>query len=193
MAKNKEPSKTELLARCTQRCEESFARWDELYKNGGSDPFYADGGNLNLVRNQITYCLKEIIELCKELNCALPAVTAREIPPEVDNDYMANKEGILKDAKKALRALLRHSDYKRLLALRGNYSEKELNKIHYTTVVGYVSRLEEAIASSDYLTMRLYRNYARYIEAIESCLRKSAELTPEHVQLSLFDMLSFTS
>ena len=35
--------------------EADFERWNELYSKGGRDPLYADGANLNLVRNRIIY------------------------------------------------------------------------------------------------------------------------------------------
>lgn len=31
----------------------SFERWEHLKEYGGSDPFYSDGVNMNLVRNHI--------------------------------------------------------------------------------------------------------------------------------------------
>ena len=33
--------------------EERFERWDRLKKEGGSDPFRADGSNMNMVRAYI--------------------------------------------------------------------------------------------------------------------------------------------
>lgn len=35
--------------------ESDYARWNELFTKGGSDPSWSDGVNLNLVRNQIIY------------------------------------------------------------------------------------------------------------------------------------------
>ena len=63
--------------------ENSFTKWDELFKNGGSDPFWADGANLNLVRNHIIY-YKE--QLAKQENTlfGLPEIYYRETPPEID-------------------------------------------------------------------------------------------------------------
>lgn len=190
MVEHKEPNKPELLTRYVQECEERFVRWDELYKNGGSDPFGTDGANLNLVRNHIMWYKDKIAELCKEFACELSQVSIRETPPKVDNNYMANADSIIRDAKKAFRVMSRHPSYKKLLSIKSNYSEDELDKISYPAVVGYVSSLEKAIASFDLVAMRRYRNYATYIKAIDSCLMKSKELTPKYVQLSLFDVLT---
>ena len=39
----------------TAALENEYAQWDELFTKGGSDPFWTDGSNLNLVRNHIIY------------------------------------------------------------------------------------------------------------------------------------------
>lgn len=41
---------------------ESFAQWENLKEHGGSDPFYADGTNMNLVRNHIMYYKNRMVE-----------------------------------------------------------------------------------------------------------------------------------
>ena len=42
--------------------EADFRRWDYLMENGGTDPFYPDGSNLNMVRRQIAI----VKEKCEE-------------------------------------------------------------------------------------------------------------------------------
>lgn len=41
---------------------EAFERWEYLKEYGGSDPFYADGINMNLERNHIMYYKNKIVE-----------------------------------------------------------------------------------------------------------------------------------
>ena len=45
----------ELLHSYDEKILDSQKRWNYLKKNGGSSPFYADGCDLNLVRNHIIY------------------------------------------------------------------------------------------------------------------------------------------
>ena len=45
-----------------EELEKAYAQWESLYKQGGSDPFYPDGVNLNLVRNHILYFKRQIEE-----------------------------------------------------------------------------------------------------------------------------------
>ena len=83
--------------------EESYARWECLYEYGGSDPFYEDGVNLNLVRNHIIY-YKQILE--KENNLfGLPDAYYRELPPKVDIRYMARPDEIRANAAIAMRKI----------------------------------------------------------------------------------------
>ena len=61
MARKKEfKDVRQLLA---ENLEKAYERWDLLYKNGGSDPFWCDGTNLNLVRNHILYYREQCEEV----------------------------------------------------------------------------------------------------------------------------------
>lgn len=83
--------------------EQDFAHWDSLYKNGGQDPFWADGANLNLVRARIIGRKQEIVEECPLL--AGMGICSREIPPVVPDDYMARPDEIRDNAKKRRNSL----------------------------------------------------------------------------------------
>ena len=104
----------ETLERLTEECLDSFARWDDLYRNGGQDPFWADGTNLNLVRNHIIYYKREIQELCETEGIFKPDVFYRELPPEVDDNYMAKSEQIRQEAVSILSRQTESNEYNRL-------------------------------------------------------------------------------
>lgn len=70
--------------------EKSINEWSNIKANGCSDPNWADGCNMNLVRNHITYYKKQIEELCEENHIELPSEYFLPTPPEVDNGYMAD-------------------------------------------------------------------------------------------------------
>lgn len=40
--------------------ENDYARWDELFTKGGSDPFWSDGVSLNMVRDRIIACKAQL-------------------------------------------------------------------------------------------------------------------------------------
>lgn len=61
-----------------ERLEDSFCRWDKELLSGGSDPYYTDGQNMNLLRNHIIsakYDMKEAGEF--------PEIYHRKIPTAV--------------------------------------------------------------------------------------------------------------
>lgn len=184
------PSAEERLKDAIASCEERHRHWHELYANGTSDPFWADGVNLNLVHNHIRYYNKIIKECCDELGQDYPEVYCREIPQKVDPSYIAQKDRIVKDAKTALDKLTSHPSYPELLRLKAALSPQQLEKIFYPAVVGYVTGLRHSIEKNDYITMRRYRRYEHYIESFESCLQRAKELEPESFQLSIFDMMT---
>lgn len=72
-----------------EQLENEFARWDYLYQHGGSDPFYPDGVNLNLVRNYIIYAKRHVAEAASD--CELPEIYYRDTPPEVDTNLNRSK------------------------------------------------------------------------------------------------------
>lgn len=94
--------------------------WKYINKNGCNDPFWADGSNMNLVRNHIIYYKKQIREICEEYNLQIPGEVYIPTPPEVDENYMAN----LKQRERVNR-LRREGD--KLTTKKNNYSEEQLS------------------------------------------------------------------
>ena len=83
--KVKEPSEAAMRAELGRE----FDRWNEIARNGCSDPFWADGVNLNLVRNHILYHYRQLAERgFVQMDLFGEPVGERPIPPQVDNDYM---------------------------------------------------------------------------------------------------------
>lgn len=64
--------------------------WTHINENGCNDPFWPDGCNLNLTRNHIISYKRDIAELCEKTGMTLPEEYFLKVPPEVDNNYMAN-------------------------------------------------------------------------------------------------------
>lgn len=69
---------------------QSIQHWKDINQNGCNDPFWADGCNMNLVRNHIIYDKCQLENMCREKSCPLPEEYYFPTPPEVDNHYMAN-------------------------------------------------------------------------------------------------------
>lgn len=105
-------SKKNNLDEAIKRLERSFKDWDSLYNYGGSDPFWADGFNLNLVRNHILSAKKEIEkELGLENKSSFPEIYFKETPEVVDNEYMATPFKILDKGNQVVNALEKNPDF----------------------------------------------------------------------------------
>lgn len=75
---------------CCQSIHREIERWKAINQNGCRDPFCPDGYNMNLVRNHIIYYQSKIHEICTGNQLPLPEEYYLSIPPEVDDNYMAN-------------------------------------------------------------------------------------------------------
>ena len=150
--------------------EESFARWEHLYEYGGSDPFYEDGVNLNLVRNHIIY-YKQILEKENSL-FGLPEVYYRELPPEVDIRHMARPDEIRANALIAMQRIDEDENLAFAREQSRNLNEKQLKQLSVPAVIGYAENLRTAIAEDDLVKMRRYEHPEQYLEAFSSLAEK---------------------
>lgn len=74
--------------------ERQFARWDEINEHGCNDPFWADGVNMNLVRNHIIYNYRLLREKLENIQLSLfdtgmDMTNERPVPPKVPDNYMS--------------------------------------------------------------------------------------------------------
>ena len=174
----------------------SFERWEYLKEHGGSDPFYADGGSLNLVRNHIIYYKQQMVEEYGRDYEKYPEIFYRELPPEVDNNYMARAGEIKDGAAQALESYISDPNFHYLLANKDMLTEKEAKQISLYNVLGYASGLAKAIKDGDLITMRRHTNGLGYQESFARCAaqmmkiidekRKEPEQAQGYGQLSLF-------
>ena len=158
------------------KLEESYARWEYMYENGCTDPFYEDGVNLNLVRNHII-CYKGMLEKENSL-FGLPDVYYRDLPLEVDSKYMARPDEIRANAAIAMQRIDEDESLKFVREQSRNLNEKQLKQLCVTAVIGYAENLRTAIAEDDLVTMRRYEHPDHYLEAFRSLAEKigSAEV-----------------
>lgn len=83
----KKKTAAEELKELVEDCVERYARWTNLRINGGSDPFWSDGVNLNLVRNHIKYAKHQIKAHCATHGLVIPAIYYKALPPKMPNDF----------------------------------------------------------------------------------------------------------
>lgn len=151
--------------------ENDYARWDKLFTEGGSDPSWADGVNLNLVRSQLLYDKEQ---LAKQENSlfGLPDVYYRETPPEVDNDYMAHPDEIRENARKAMEIIDADENLKFVRDQFPSLSEQQRKQWCLPAIINYAENLRRAIAADDLIIMRRYEHPEHYLESFESAAIK---------------------
>lgn len=153
-----------------------YDRWEHLYQHGGSDPFWADGCNLNLVRNHIIYYKKRLEEEKR-----FPNIYYRETPPEVDNSYMARVDEILLNSAKSLATYKDDANYQFLIANIASLSKKEAESISCGGVLGYVTSVESYLSefceksererTDALIYLRRHENPSGYLESFARCRR----------------------
>ncbi len=154
--------------------ENSFKRWDDCYENGGSDPFWHDGYNLNIIRRNILF-YKMKIEEEYDLD-AYPEIYHRDTPSEVPDDYMANADAIRVGAQKALALYLEDENYLYLWESKGKIPQKAAEKLSLKSILGCTTGLEYAILADDLLVMRRHGNAAGYLSSLEFCAERVREM-----------------
>ena len=159
-------------------------RWTYLYTHGGSDPFWPDGMGLFLKRNHI---LNDRLHIEQTMSPEeYPEIYYKEVPPEVDRDYMARPDEIRAAAKASLARYKADQNYQYILQHQDDFTPKTKQKLYIESVLGYVSGLEYSIKQDDLVAMRRHERPDGYLESFESCVRRMQETPVEDVQISLF-------
>lgn len=103
--------------------KKEYEHWESAYRNGLYDPFWPDGTNLNLTRNHIIYYKRQMEQLAGAerrnlFGDDLPVIYYKELPPEVDNNYMANPDKIRQRAKEQIALYEEDENFQYLLQIK---------------------------------------------------------------------------
>lgn len=167
-----------------------YARWRELRDRGGTDPFWPDGVNMNLVRNHILYWKRMIEENLQEAE--YPEEYFLDIPPEMDNNFMAHPDRIRDKAIAALKTIKENPDY---VFLRREMRNQTKQNAQIFNAVRYVDGYQDAIRRDDLVVMRRIAPDL-YADRFKNA-RKEYEETKNHSgaelhlgQLTIFDFIN---
>lgn len=171
--------------------EKTYRRWEHYRDDGGSDPSWPDGVNMNLLRNRAFYFKNEIQQFCEENGLSIPDICRRPAPPETPNDYMARRGEIADHARESLARYEVNPDYLYLLENREKLNEAEQKIICVSNIIRYVSALKDAITRNDFVYMRRHEHSECYIRSFQNCAERMREILAgrdraENAQLSLF-------
>lgn len=177
----------ETVEELTEMLEERYERYEFVLENGSNDPFWADGINLNLIRNHIIYYKSRLKEMI--LSDELPEVYHRKTPDKVDQDYMAHADKIRSNAVAALNKL---NSYEHLDELKDAYlylNQKELCDSGILIAVNRVNGLSQAIKDDDLVEMRcLSRDPDQELKNLNMTYENLCQIKAEEKQISLFEM-----
>lgn len=165
--------KTMTIRDVQKSLDDCYEQWDHLYQYGGQDPFWPDGVNLNLVRNHIVYYKQLLIELQTSaeeeqlslFSCAL-TTDNRPVPPEVDDNYMAQTELIRTNAIQTYHRLQEDPATQYILSVKGVGAIEE-KQLHKSAFINYFRTLESAINQDDFVAMRRYQNAEYWIAVFQ--------------------------
>lgn len=189
LAKNKTPTKEELSKLLSERYE----RWNHIKEHGSNDPNWADGSNMNLVRNHILYYKKQCEELLLEDD--YPEEYHLETPPKFDMNYIAREEEIRERAILTLSEYKRDKNYKYLISVVNSLSQKQKDSTNIDNLIKYVKFMEKSIVQDLLVDMRrqgrsayMKESFAKCREKIESMNVVEEQKVTEPQQLTLFGM-----
>lgn len=189
MAKNKKPTKEELSKLLSERYE----RWNHIKEHGSNDPNWADGSNMNLVRNHILYYKKQCEEFLKEND--YPEEYYLETPSRIDMNYMAKEQEIREKAILTLSEYKRDKNYKYLISVVNSLSQKQKDNTNVNNLIKYVTFMEKSIVQYMLVDMRRQGRAAYLKEAFAKCRREIESMRAvedqeaiKPKQISLFDM-----
>ena len=160
--------------------KQDYARWNDIYENGCSDPSWEDGINLNLVRAHILINKNTLREICADEE--LPELYFKEEPPIVDGAYMARKEEILQKAKEYYETCINEDSWKQIEEIAPHLDPN--NSEHRKILSSYsrITHLKKSIDNLDYLAMRNHQDPTYEIELLR---KKAAEIENlDDVQMS---------
>ena len=189
----KTPDQKKRSKQLGKEIQDSRKRYEDLRVHGGSDPFWSDGVNMNLCRSHVMYFRKQVeTELDPE---NYPEEYGLEIPEEVDNNYMADPDGIRSRTKAALEVLKENQDFQYLRNKLSGDLDKESDQCMNS--VRYVLGLEDAIRRDDLVVMRrcqdpeFYVNYLRNSRKKLEVILGSEYLEPKirEGQLTIWDFI----
>lgn len=90
MSQDEQTKLVDEVAKLVQEYLHARAVWEDIKVYGCRDPFWEDGGNMNLERNHCIYYRDRIKELCERHSLPMPGLLSEyPIPPVVAEDYMA--------------------------------------------------------------------------------------------------------
>ena len=137
---------------------------------------------MNLVRNHIIYHKQKLTEQYGGDYEKYPEMFYRDLPPKVNENYMARAGAIRDGAMEALEIYTSDPNFLYLFANKNLLTKKEAEKISLYNVLKYASGLAGAIKNGDLLTMRRHAGRPeRYLESFSRCAERMKQMLEDKI------------
>ena len=167
--------------------EKDYQHWQDVYENGCNDPSWADGVNLNLIRNHIAYDKEQLKQSMPEDE--LPELFYKDLPPKVDGDYMARSFEIMQNAIRYHHACTEIEEWNTLANAFDFLDTKDPEQESMRFFIRRIQHLKEAIDCMDYVFMQRYKDPTEDIVKIKEYAQRLDVLELNQAQqMSLFSM-----
>lgn len=169
--------------------EERFQHYDEVLENGCDDPLWADGVNLNLIRNHIIIAKRNIEEVFSVED--YPDVYDRMTPEKINDDYMAKPDEIREKAKEVLDMFNSYFYVDELKSASYYLDKNQLLEAGIGSALCLIKYLDEAIKEDNLVDMRrLAKNSVHRMKEFEKAYENLCEINMEEErQISLFEIM----
>lgn len=169
--------------------EERFQHYDEVLENGCNDPLWADGVNLNLIRNHIIIAKRNIEEVFSAED--YPDVYYRMTPEKINDDYMAKSDEIREKVKEVLDMFISYFYLDELKSASYYLDKNQLLETGIGSALCLIKYLDEDIKEDDLVGMRrLAKNSVHKMKDFEKAYENLCEINMEEErQISLFEIM----
>jgi hypothetical protein len=163
----KKPAPEQEYQKVCDKLHQSWDRWGRLKTEGGSDPFWPDGYNMNLVRNHVFHERRQILISSSEYGYDLPLLYYDEPPLEVPNNFMARPDEIRDAARISLQVYLSDTNYLYMLKHRHKVDTKSADRMCLGNIFNYTEGLRSLIEKDDLVSMRRHGKPDGYLDSFK--------------------------
>lgn len=173
-----------------EELKKDYERWSQLFCQGGQDPSWTDGNNLQIVRNHIIYDKTRLEE--EGDASAMPEEYGWPLPPEIPSGYMARGKDLWYHGLESYQRYTADENYQYLCQIKDTLSPEIKKESHIENVIGYVHAVQSALMEKNYLLLRRHEHPEIGLERFQECREHVEDLMLKEQekdgQMNLFQM-----
>lgn len=151
-------NKNSLQVSSLEDFEQDYSKWMEQFQNGCADPTWPDGTNLNLLRSHIASSRRRVVNDME--NGIIPKQDLPDVPPEVPDDFLAQKEEKMKYIKTFKAGFVHSKQYQDYVSFRDDYDKYHQDGEHFPYAYYDMRRLLSA-SLDEKIPIIVFRQFGR--------------------------------